>query len=113
MLAKVPEKELAWARRMTSRYVDKSPYFLHPDEALVRNILEGLAKNKAKYGRGYCPCRPVEGGRRSNSVNICPCRSHNEDIERDGACECGIFVSREFMDTFRARGRGGPLKDHR
>ena len=97
MPGNVPDEELAWAKRMISRYVKKSPCFLHPDRILVKNVLEGLAINKARYGKGYCPCRPVEGNPERDAVNICPCRDHKADIKRNGTCECGIFVSKEFL----------------
>ena len=88
---------------MTERYAEKSRYALNPDEVTVRHVQEGLAKNKAKYGRGYCPCRPVEGDPKIDVVNICPCRSHEADIAENGTCECGIFVSKKFLEDFRCR----------
>jgi ferredoxin-thioredoxin reductase catalytic subunit len=91
------EEGLTWARRMVSRYAENGPFLLHPDAVLVRNVIEGLARNKSVYGRGYCPCRPVSGDARADRANICPCRSHRRDIERDGTCECGIFVSEEYV----------------
>jgi len=99
----VSDAELAWVRGMVARYVKKGPYFLHPDEVLVRNVLEGLARNKARYGRAYCPCRPIAGDRESDKPNICPCRSHKADIGRDGACECGIFVSKGHLNELEGR----------
>jgi ferredoxin-thioredoxin reductase catalytic subunit len=102
---KIPEEHITWARRMTSRYAERGPYLLHPDEVTVRNVVEGLAKNRAKYGRAYCPCRPVEGDPDKDVVNICPCRSHHRDIASDGTCECGIFVSERFYADFRSHER--------
>ena len=104
----VPDAELAWVRRMVLRYVAKGPYCLHPDEVLVRNVLDGLAKNRARYGRAYCPCRPVTRDREIDRANICPCRSHRADIERDGACECGIFVSKDHLRALALKGRDIP-----
>ena len=103
MSGKIPEDQLKWARRMTSRYADRSPYRLNPDEVTVRNVVEGLARNRARYGRAYCPCRSVEGDPERDVVNICPCRSHHQDIARDGVCECGVFVSGEFYETHKPR----------
>ena len=97
----IPEEQLEWARRMTSRYAERGPYRLNPDDVTVRNVVEGLAKNRARYGRAYCPCRPVEGDPEEDITNICPCRSHHVDIARDGVCECGIFVNEEFYEKHR------------
>ncbi len=102
------DANLVWVRRMVLAYVKKGPYFLHPDEVLVKNVLEGLAKNRARYGRAYCPCRPVTGAREIDKANICPCRTHRADIERDGACECGIFVSKDHLRALALKGRGIP-----
>ncbi len=90
-------KELAWARRMALRYARKGPYFLHPDDVLVENVLQGLARNKRRFGKGLCPCRPVSGDPAKDRPNVCPCETHRADIERDGTCECGIFVSLGFI----------------
>jgi len=82
--------------RMVTRYVERSPYFLNPDRIVVENIITGLVRNKIKYGYAYCPCREVEGIPEKNRDNICPCRSHKEEIVRHGTCECGLFVSKAF-----------------
>jgi len=104
----VSDADLAWVKRMVLRYVRKGPYLLHPDAVLVRNVLEGLARNRGRYGRAYCPCRPLTGAREIDKANICPCRSHRADIERDGACECGIFVSKDHLRALALKGRGIP-----
>jgi ferredoxin-thioredoxin reductase catalytic subunit len=67
--------------RRIERYLRRSPYRLFPDDVIVRQ---------------YCPCRKVTGDRDADRPNICPCRSHHEDIARDGHCECRLFVSQEF-----------------
>ncbi len=100
------DADLAWVKRMVLRYVEKGPYRLHPDDVLVRNVLEGLARNRARYGRAYCPCRPVTGDREIDKANICPCRNHRADIARDGTCECGIFVSEEHLKALTSRRSG-------
>lgn len=82
-------------------YCQKGPYLLNPDPATVRNVLEGLARNKAKYGRAYCPCRPLGDVRTLNAQNICPCRSHPTDIARYGTCECGLFVNEAYTKRKR------------
>lgn len=46
--------------RMVNRYAKRSPIFLNPDKVVVKNIIEGLVRNKIKYGYAYCPCREIK-----------------------------------------------------
>ena len=77
---------------MARRYVARGPYRLNPDRATVEHVLVGLARNLARYGRAYCPCREVTGDPARDRANLCPCPQHRRDIARRGVCECGIFV---------------------
>lgn len=92
-LNKVTERVTHYARR--------GPYELFPDAVVVRNLLAKMARNLVAYGKAYCPCREVTGHVRVDRLNICPCRSHHEDIARDGHCECRLFVNEEFPQTRR------------
>ena len=78
-------------------YTELGPYELFPDEVVVRNALVKMAHNLVEHGQAYCPCRQVTGDARVDRLNICPCRSHHQDIARDGYCECRLFVSDEFL----------------
>ena len=78
-------------------YVERGPYELFPDEVVVRNALVKMARNLVEHGQAYCPCREVTGDAQADRLNICPCRSHHQDIARDGYCECRLFVSDEFL----------------
>jgi ferredoxin-thioredoxin reductase catalytic chain len=84
-------------RRRAERYAGRGPYFLFPDEVVVRNVLVGMARNLLEHGKAYCPCREVTGDEEADRANVCPCRSHHEDIARDGHCECRLFVSEDFL----------------
>ncbi len=85
-----------------TRYAQRGPYELFPDEVVVRNLLAKMARNLVEYGKAYCPCREVTGDARADRLNTCPCRSHHEGIARDGHCECRLFVSKEFRETREA-----------
>ena len=85
--------------RMITRYAEQSPYFLNPDKVVVENVIAGLVRNRVKYGYAYCPCREVEEIAEKDKHNICPCRSHREEIARHGTCECGLFVSRGYLEA--------------
>jgi ferredoxin-thioredoxin reductase catalytic subunit len=85
--------------RTVTKYVERRPFFLNPDKTVVDNIIAGLVRNKIKYGRAYCPCREVKGTPKEDSANICPCRTHKEEIARQGTCECGLFVSEAYLNA--------------
>ena len=91
-----PQKARARVERMVYRHVARGPYSLNPDPITVEHVLAGLARNLNQYGRWYCPCREVTGEPDRDTANICPCPQHPTDIARDGTCECGIFVSKEY-----------------
>jgi len=87
--------------RMVAKYAERSPFFLNPDKVVVRNIVAGLVRNKIRYGYAYCPCRDVKGVPEEDRDNICPCRTHKEEIARQGSCECGLFVSEAYFNAKR------------
>ena len=93
------EKIRASIMKMVTRYAERGPFFLNPDRVVVENVVAGLLRNKMKHGYAYCPCRGVEGIPERDRGNICPCRTHKEDIARQGTCECGLFVSRAFLEA--------------
>ena len=87
------------AQALVQRYVKVGRYHLNPDEVVVRNVVQGLARNWIEYGRFYCPCREVSGTPETDRKNICPCTTHKQDIARDDACECGLYVSAAYVET--------------
>ncbi len=96
MAENVDEKSLAEAkerlRKGSEKYAVRSGYRLNEDAEIVQTIISGLAKNKFKYGRAYCPCFFVSGDPEADRKLICPCQYHREDIEKNGKCHCGLFV---------------------
>ena len=91
------ERVRASIEKMVTKYAERSLYSLNPDEVVVENIVAGLVRNKMKYGYAYCPCREVKGIPREDRKNICPCRTHKEEIARQGTCECALFVSEDYL----------------
>ena len=91
-----PEEARQRVERMAHRYVARGPYRLNPDATTVEHVRAGLTRNLMQHGRWYCPCREVTGDAERDRGNICPCPQHGADIARDGVCECGIFVSRDY-----------------
>ncbi len=79
-------------RKGSEKYAQRAGYKLNADPELVNTIITGLARNKFKYGRAYCPCFFVSGNPEEDRKLICPCQYHREDIEKHGKCHCGLFV---------------------
>ncbi|MFC1735872.1 ferredoxin-thioredoxin reductase catalytic domain-containing protein [Candidatus Hydrogenedentota bacterium] len=65
---------------------------LTEDSAHVDMIVEGFVHNLKTHGKRYCPCRLVTGDPEEDRKKICPCRWLKEELERNGACHCGLFV---------------------
>lgn len=83
-------------------YLDKTAkaggYFLNPDKDFVLDLCEGLLKNKERYGYMACPCRLASGTKEEDLDIICPCDYRDSDIEKYGACYCGLYVSKEVAE---------------
>jgi ferredoxin-thioredoxin reductase catalytic subunit len=91
-------KALERVTRAAERCAQRGGFALNSDEATRRHVLFGLARNSVRYGRPYCPCRDVTGEPDKDRPNICPCRTHREEIARSGSCECGLFVAKVSSD---------------
>lgn len=85
--------------RMVNKYSENGPFFVNPDKILVKNVIEGLVRNKMKYGYAYCPCRDVTTVPECDRRNICPCQTHKEEIASHGTCECGLFVNESYFNA--------------
>lgn len=68
---------------------------LNPNEEALNAVVEGLARNKIKYGKMYCPCRIVTGNAEEDRPKICPCKWHKEELERDGHCHCMLLFKKK------------------
>ena len=73
-------------------YAQKKGFSLNPNKKAVEVIVQGLLANEQKYGKKYCPCRRVTGNSKEDKLKICPCHWHEEEIEENGSCFCGLFV---------------------
>jgi ferredoxin-thioredoxin reductase catalytic chain len=95
-MAQDPDRMAAALERvasMVNAYAQCSGLRVQPDDALRRHVLTGLARNLVLHGRPYCPCRELTGDAERDRANICPCRTHMNEICETGECECGIFVA--------------------
>lgn len=73
------------------KYSQKSGYHLNSNKEILELIIVGLTKQKEKYGFFYCPCKIVTGNIDVDKNIICPCKSHIEDIKKNGSCHCNLF----------------------
>ena len=96
----VKRESIEKIRKMVTKYVEKGPYFLHPEKERVEAVIRGLATNLETYGRAYCPCMPIEKCLEAGRKYVCPCEPHRDDIARQGYCDCALFVNKEFLEEW-------------
>jgi ferredoxin-thioredoxin reductase catalytic subunit len=73
-------------------------YYFNEDKEKVFQLLEGLLKNKERYGYMCCPCRLSADDREWDKDIICPCEYRVPDVEEYGACYCALYVSKEWNE---------------
>jgi ferredoxin-thioredoxin reductase catalytic subunit len=78
---------------------EENGYFLCPDEGLLQDLIDGIAKNEERYGYGSCPCRISSGIKRYDADIICPCEYRDADVDEFGMCYCALFVSKEVKEN--------------
>ncbi len=87
-------KEIQELKIQSDNYAKKTGIKLNPNGKIVDRIINGLLKNKQKYGAIYCPCRVVTGDKEKDKEIICPCIFHKKEIELQGRCLCQLFVKK-------------------
>ena len=55
------------------------------NEELKNTVLDGLKRNKDKYGKQYCPCSIIR-----NDDTVCMCKEFKE--MKEGTCHCGLYI---------------------
>lgn len=73
-------------------------YFFPADRTWVDGLLQGLLKNKERYGYMVCPCRLASGDKEKDRDIICPCAYRAEDVAEYGSCYCNLYVSKEWLE---------------
>ena len=74
-------------------YARKTGIKLNPDKKIVKEVINGLLKNKKTKEEFYCPCRITTGDKEKDKEIICPCVFHKKEIKSEGHCKCFLFVS--------------------
>jgi ferredoxin-thioredoxin reductase catalytic subunit/glutaredoxin len=90
------EEELQPEYQFVNNVANHKTWKLVQDEDFLRTLVEGLHKNRQRYGYYLCPCRITSGGRQEDKDIVCPCDYAPPDIEEYGHCYCGLYLSSEF-----------------
>jgi ferredoxin-thioredoxin reductase catalytic chain len=78
---------------MLRKVQEPKGFFFNKDRNRVFELLEGLLKNKERYGYMCCPCRLASGDREKDKDIICPCVYRDPDVKEYGSCYCNLYVS--------------------
>lgn len=89
--AQLQETILAWARE----YAAQRGWRVNPNDKQLGAVIKGLARNTARFGERYCPCRMRTGDTEKDREIICPCIFHEDEITNDGYCHCRLFFDSE------------------
>jgi ferredoxin-thioredoxin reductase catalytic subunit len=73
-------------------------YFFNRDMETTLFLLDGLLKNKDRYGYMACPCRLSHQDRQKDRDIVCPCEYREPDIQEFGSCYCGLYVSADWNE---------------
>jgi ferredoxin-thioredoxin reductase catalytic chain len=73
-------------------------FFNEKSPDLTMMLIEGLLKNKERYGYMCCPCRLASGSRENDRDIICPCDYREPDVKEYGSCYCNLYVSKEWNE---------------
>lgn len=77
----------------------KGYYFNKDKDGMVMPLMESLIANKDRYSYMACPCRLASGNYEEDKDLICPCVYREEDVKEFGTCYCGLYVSKELLDS--------------
>lgn len=86
-----PEPTEAQALPWYEREAKRLGVIVNPNTEIRDTVLEGLERNKAKYGARYCPCMNPSyyGNGKQSSDLVCTCYK----MRHNKICHCGLFVS--------------------
>ncbi|MCX6094992.1 MAG: ferredoxin:glutaredoxin reductase [Candidatus Bipolaricaulota bacterium] len=91
-----PSLSVDAVRAQLERDAESAGYQLNPDLQFVRDLVEGLLKNRQRYGYPACPCRLASGVADEDRDIVCPCDYRDADLVDWGSCYCGLYVSGEI-----------------
>ncbi len=83
---------------MLRKVQEPKGYYFNKDMEIVFDLLNGLLRNKDRYGHMSCPCRLASGNYEKDRDIICPCAYREPDIAEYGSCYCSLYVSTEWNE---------------
>lgn len=81
-----------------SKVQEPKGYYFNKDRDRTMDLLDGLIKNKERYGYMSCPCRLASGDREKDADIICPCAYREADVAEYGSCYCNLYVSKDWNE---------------
>ncbi len=84
-MAEYPAEVLELYRKLQED-AESAGYHLNPDREFTLMLVDGLYRNRERYGYMLCPCRLGEGDREKDLDIICPCDYRDADLDEYGQC---------------------------
>lgn len=81
---------------MLRKVQEPKGYLFNSDTERTFELLEGLLRNRLRYGYMACPCRLASGDRDADRDIVCPCVYREADVREFGSCYCNLYVSPEW-----------------
>jgi len=73
-------------------------YYFNDDMTMTMPLMESLLINKERFGYMACPCRLANGTFEADRDIVCPCEYREADVREFGACFCGLYVSKAWLE---------------
>ncbi|RXK05275.1 ferredoxin-thioredoxin reductase catalytic domain-containing protein [Halarcobacter bivalviorum] len=100
------QTELELTKQFTTKVCEEHGFLYNPEDDVNESIQLGLTRNKMIYGQRFCPCFMVVGEtpsqREKEDNRLCPCTpALTKEIPEKGHCHCGIFCTKEYVDSLK------------
>ena len=89
---KINKKEFEQLLEQCKKYAKDNGIHVNPDQKVVNHLIRALLEREKRLGKKYCPCRYVKKDNMENDKIVCPCVYCKEEVEKDGHCQCFLFV---------------------
>ncbi len=96
------DSELQKALKFLRKTADNFGYLLNPDLRTLERIATSMVENHKNHKSYFCPCKqhhPVK----PEVDPICPCDESEDEIKRDGYCECHVFFDETGFEQAKMR----------
>ncbi len=93
---RAPEVEKLYAQ--LKRFQESKGYFFNDAMDMTLALLESLLTNKTRLGYMACPCRLASGNYEADKDILGPCAYREPDVADSGACFCGLYGARAWLD---------------